>query len=332
MIDLSTKYMGIDLKNPIVSGASPLSKDVDKVKQLEDAGAAAVVMDSLYEEQINYEAAELNHFLEHGTESFAESLSYFPSSDDFYVGPEMYLERVRKLKEAVDIPVIGSLNGTDAGEWTKYAKLIEEAGADGIELNIYFIETGLHVKPGSVEKKYLDILKAVKSSVKIPVAVKLGPFFSAIAALAKDLDDAHADALVLFNRFYQPDLDIENLEVVPDLMLSTPFELRLPLRWIAIIYSHVKCSLALTRGVHSHIEVLKALMAGADIVQMTSILLKEGPSKIGAILTDLQQWMEAHEYESIDLMKGSLSQKACPDPSAFERANYMKVLKSFSLQ
>ena len=329
MVDLSTKYMGFDLKNPIVPSASPLMEDVDKVRQMEDAGASAVVMDSLFEEQIKFESAELNYFLESGTEAFPESLTYFPTMDNFYMGPEIYLERVRKLKKTVGIPVFASLNGTDAGEWIKYAKLIEEAGADGIELNIYFLETSFSVESGSVEKRYLEILKAVKSSVKIPVAVKLSPFFSAMATMAKQLSDAGADALVLFNRFYQPDFDLEKLEVVPSLVLSNPLEMRLPLRWVAILYGHIESSIAFSRGIYSHEDVIKAIMAGADVIQMTSVLLKEGIGKIKIILKNLEVWMEEYSYESISDMKGSLSQKNCPDPSAFERANYMKMLKSY---
>ena len=330
MVDLSTEYMGFKLKNPIVPSASPLMKDIGKVRQMEDAGAAAIVMDSLFEEQIKYEAAELNYFLEEGTESFAESLSYFPSSDEFFMGPEIYLDRVRKLKEAVDIPVIASLNGTEAGEWTKYAKLIEEAGADAIELNVYFMETSFTIEQGTVEKRYLEILAAVKSGVKIPVAMKIGPFFSAMVFMAKRLSDAGADALVLFNRFFQPDFDLEELEVVPSLVLSHPFELRLPLTWVAILYGHIESSLAITRGIHSHEGVLKAMMAGADIAQMTSILLKKGPGEIKNILDNLVDWMEKHEYDSINMMKGSLSQKSCPDPTAFERAHYLQILKSYT--
>ncbi|KPK93752.1 dihydroorotate dehydrogenase [bacterium SM23_31] len=328
-MDLSTKYMGFDLKNPIVPSSSPLMQDIDKVRRMEDDGAAAVVMDSLFEEQIKFEEAELYYFLEHGTESFAESLTYFPSGDDFYSGPELYLERIQKLKEAVSIPVIASMNGTDAEEWIKYAKLIEEAGADAIELNVYFLETGFNIAPGEVEKRYIEILKAVKSGVKIPVAVKLSPYFSAMASTAKELSDAGANALVLFNRFYQPDIDLANLEVVPNLVLSNSDEMCLPLRWIAIIYGNIKSSIAITSGVHTHEDIVKAIMAGADAVQMTSVLLQEGIDKIKSFLEELVRWMEEHEYESVDIMKGSLSQKACPDPAAFERANYMKTLRSY---
>ncbi|MFC1558909.1 dihydroorotate dehydrogenase-like protein [candidate division KSB1 bacterium] len=330
MADLTTTYMGLKLKNPIVPSASPLMHDVDKVRQMEDAGAAAVVMYSLFEEQIEYEAAELSHFLEEGTESFAESLTYFPAGDDFYSGPEIYLEHVRKLKQAVDIPVMASLNGMHVGEWVKYAKLIEEAGADAIELNTYFISADFTIELGAVEKSYLEILKAVKSSVNIPVAIKLSPFFSSIASILKQFSDAGADALVLFNRFIQPDLDIENLEVVTNLTLSDSSELRLPLRWVAILYGHIKSSLAITRGIHTHTDIIKSVMAGADVTQMTSVLYKEGIDRIKTLLAEVDEWLEKHEYDSISSMKGTLSQKTCPDPSTFERAFYMKTLKGYT--
>ncbi len=331
MIDFSTKYMGLNLRNPLVPSASPLTHSVDNVKKLEEAGAGAIVMDSLFEEEINLEAAELNHYLEYSTESFAESLSYYPTHEDYYVGPELYLERIKKLKSAVDIPVIASLNGKDTGTWTNYAKLIEEAGADAIELNIYLFETSFDITGTEVEKRYIDIVKSVKSNIKIPVAVKLGPFFSAFASHAKRLvDEGKADALVIFNRYYQPDFDIENLNVIPNLVLSDPLEMRLPLQWIALLYERVDASLAFTRGVHSHEDVVKAIMAGADVVQMASVLLKEGIGKLKDIFNDLKLWMEENEYESTDFMRGSLSHKFCPDPSALERANYMKILKSYS--
>ena len=329
MADMSTTYMGLELKNPLIPSSSPLMKNIDIVRKMEDEGAAAIVMDSLFEEQIKFEAAELNYFLEQGTESFAESLTYFPSGDQFYLGAEPYLDRIKKLKEAVDIPVIASLNGTKLGEWTKYSKLIEEAGADGIELNIYFLETSIDVEPREIEKRYLEVLNAVKSNIQIPVAVKLSPFFSSIAYTAKQLSEAGADALVLFNRFFQPDFDIEKLEVVPRLVLSNSFELRLPLRWVSILYSRINSSMAITSGIHTHEDAIKAIMAGADAVQMTSVLLKEGVGKIRTILQKLIRWMDEHEYESINNMKGSLSQKSCAEPSAFERANYMKTLRSY---
>jgi len=331
MIDLSTKYMGLNLKNPIVPSASPLMRDIDKVRRMEDLGAAAIVMDSLFEEQIKYEAEELNYFLEYGTESFAESLSYFPSGDDFFLGPEIYLERIRNLKNAVDIPVIASLNGIDAGDWIKHSKLIEEAGADALELNIYFLETSFSVSSRDVEERHLEIVKAVKENVNIPIAVKFSPFFSSLASFAQELSDAgKADALVLFNRFYQPDIDIENLEVVPHLVLSDSHELRLPLRWIAILYGHITASMAITSGIHTYEDILKALMAGADVVQMTSVLLKDGIDIIKSFIDNISSWMEEHEYSSVDTLKGSLSQKSCPDPAAFERANYMNTLRSYS--
>ncbi|MFC1477687.1 dihydroorotate dehydrogenase-like protein [candidate division KSB1 bacterium] len=331
MVDLSTKYMGFDLKNPIIPSSSPLSRDVDNVRKMEDLGAAAVVMDSLFEEEIKYEAEELTHFLELGTESFSESTSFFPKHETYLVGPEQYLDRIRKLKEAVDIPVIASLNGIDAGEWTRYAKMIEDAGADGLELNIYFLETSFNVSSTDVENRYVDILKAVKSNISIPVAVKLSPFFSAFASMAKRLsEEGNADALVLFNRFYQPDLDIENLVVVPDLFLSTSNEMRLPLRWIAILYGHLSASLAHTRGIHSHEDVIKAVMAGADVVQMTSVLLHNGIDSIKSLLDNVTKWMEEHDYDNLRDMKGSLSMKSSPNPSAFARANYMKILRSYS--
>ncbi|MFC1553997.1 dihydroorotate dehydrogenase-like protein [candidate division KSB1 bacterium] len=328
-MNLSTKYMGFELKNPIVPSSSPLMRKLDNIKKMEDAGASAVVLDSLFEEQIKYEAAELNYFLEHGTDSFQESTSFFPSSNEFFLGPELYLERLRKIKEAVDIPVFASLNGIDAEKWTEHAKLIEEAGADGLELNIYFLETGFNIAPGTVEKRYHEILDAVKSNVNIPVAVKLSPYFSSMASFAKEMSDSGADGLVLFNRFYQPDLDIEELKVDPHLVLSNPDEIRLPIRWIAILFGHINASMAVTSGIHDHISVLKALMAGADITQMTSVLLMDGISKITEIINDLEKWMVDHEYESVDMMKGSLSQKSCPDPAAFERANYLQTLQSF---
>jgi len=330
MTDLSTRYMGFNLKNPIVPSASPLMRDVDNVRKMEDNGASAVVMDSLFEEEIIYEVEKLNHFLDFGTESFAEATSYFPKHHAYLVGPDEYLERIAKLKSAVNIPVIASLNGIDDGDWTQHAKSMEQAGADAIELNIYFLETSANVTSNDVEKRYVNILKAVKSNVSIPVAVKLGPYFSAFASFAKNLSsNGNADALVLFNRFYQPDYDIENLEVTTDLFLSSSLEMRLPLRWIGILFGHIEASLALTTGVHTHVDAIKAVMAGADTVQMTSVLLHDGIDTIKTVLKGVDQWMTEHEYESIDQMKGSLSMKSSPDPSAFERANYMKILKSY---
>ncbi len=329
MADLSTTYMGLTLKNPIVPSASPLSADLDTVRRMEDAGAAAVVLPSLFEEQVEFEAESLAHFLEHGTYSFAEALTYFPPLHEYRRGPEEYVEQIRRCKEAVDIPIIASLNGISPGGWTGYARRFEEAGADAVELNVYFIPTNPHLTGQDVEDLYLRLLQQVKGSVQIPVAMKLSPYFSAMPHMASALDAQGADALVLFNRFYQPDLDIEKLEVTPNLQLSTPAEMRLPLRWIAILYGRLTCSLALTSGVHSAEDVIKAVMVGADVVHVCSVLLKHGVERIGELLAGVTTWMEEHEYESVAQMKGSLSHRSCPEPAAFERANYMKVLHSY---
>ncbi len=328
-MDLSTKYLGLNLKNPVVPSASPLSNNIDTVKKLEDAGAAAVVMYSLFEEQITHESNELDTFLTHGSESFSEALSYFPQPEEFNnLDAEEYLEQVARLKSAVDIPIIGSLNGVSPGGWMKYAKKIEEAGADALELNVYYIPTDPNMTSQQVEDIYLDNLKTVKNSVKIPVAIKLSPYFSAFANMASRLDKAGADGLVLFNRFYQPDIDLEALEVVPNLIFSTSHEMRLPLRWLAILHGKIKASLAATTGIHDAKDVLKMVMAGADVTMMASILLKDGVGEISKILTDLERWMEEHEYKSISQMKGSMSYKNVAEPAAYERANYMKTLQS----
>lgn len=331
MIDLSTKYMGLSLKNPIVPSASPLSKSADMVKKLEDAGASAVVVYSLFEEQITHEAGEMDHYMSYGTESYAEAVSYFPQANDFNLGPDEYLSHISKLKKAVSIPVIGSLNGVSAGGWMKYAKLIEEAGADGLELNVYYVATNPEKDSAVIEEIYLRDLLRIKKNLKIPVAMKLSPYFSSMANLAKKLDDAGADALVLFNRFYQPDFDLENLEVIPNLELSSNWEMRLPLRWIAILYGKIKASLAATSGIHTYQDVLKVMMAGADVANMCSELLNNGVGRITEVLKDLEKWMEENEYESIEQMKGSMSQKSVADPAAFERANYMKALNNYKL-
>jgi len=329
MMEMKTSYLGLSLKNPIVAGSSPLSDNIGQLKALEDRGAAAVVTHSLFEEQIRHEARELAHHLEQGTESFAEALSYFPEPEEFHVGPEEYLENISRAKEALDIPVIGSLNGVSVGGWIEYAKKIEQAGADALELNVYYLATDPEQTSQAVEQIYLDILTEVKKNVGIPVAMKLGPFFSSMAHMASRLDQAGADGLVLFNRFYQPDLDLDELAVVPNLVLSDSGELRLPLRWVAILYGRVKASLALTSGVHTGLDAVKAVMAGADVAMMTSAILKHGAKHIARVLEEMTSWMEEKEYESISQMKGSLSQKSCPNPAAFERANYMKVLQSY---
>ncbi len=328
-MDLTTTYMGMKLKNPLVPSASPLSRSVDGLKELEDAGASAVVLYSIFEEQFSHEARELAHFLSHGTESFAEALTYFPEPDEFNLGPEEYLELIAKAKKSVGIPIIGSLNGYSTGGWISHAKKMQEAGADALELNVYYIPTDSTRSAEEIETMYIDILKAVKKSVKIPVAMKMSPYFSSFANMAKRLDEAGADALVLFNRFYQPDIDLDKLEVVPNVTLSTSNSIRLPLRWIAILYGHVKADLAATSGVHSADDVLKMLMGGACITQMCSSLLRNGPRHITTILNNLKQWMDEREYDSVTQMRGSMSQKSVAEPAAFERANYMKAINRY---
>jgi dihydroorotate dehydrogenase (fumarate) len=328
-MDLRTTYMGMELKNPLVHSASPLSQDIDKIRKLEDAGASAVVMYSLFEEQIMLESQQLDHFEQLGSESHGEALSYFPKMSEYKTGPEEYLERVRQAKDAVDIPVIGSLNGVTTGGWIKYAKRIEEAGADGLELNIYYIPTAPERSGAEIEQMYVEVVSGVKKSVAIPVAVKLSPFLSAPVNFAHRLAEAGADALVLFNRFYQPDLDIDKLEVVPHLALSESNELRLPLCWVAILYGRVQADLAITTGIHTHLDVLKGLMAGAKITMLTSEVLMHGIKRITGILEKVTAWLEEREYESVNQMLGSMSQKHVAEPDAFERANYMKVLHSW---
>ncbi len=329
-MDLTTTYMGLKLKNPVVPSASPLSKELDTIKKLEDAGAAAIVMYSLFEEQISFEAEELTHFLSYGSESFAEALSYFPKAQEFHLGPEEYLEHIYKAKQATQIPIIGSLNGVSTGGWIDYAKKIEQAGADGLELNIYFLATDPEQDGATVEQLYLDVLKEVKKSVRIPVAVKLSPYFSSLAHMVKRLDEAGADALVLFNRFYQPDLDLEALEVKPGVVLSSSKDLRVPLRWIAILYGKIKASLAGSTGVHNSEDVIKLIMAGADVAQVCAALLINGPQYLEKMISGVVEWMEAHEYQEIAKMKGSMSQKNIAEPKAYERANYIKALNEFN--
>lgn len=328
-MDLTTTYMGLKLKNPIVPSASPLSETVDSVKSLEDAGAGAVVVYSLFEEQITHEAKALDFYLTQTENSYAEALSYFPKPEEFKLGPDEYLNHIRKLKSAVDIPVIGSLNGVSVGGWMKFAKEIEEAGADALELNVYYIPTDANLPGSQVEQIYVNNLKAVKENIKIPVAVKLSPYFSSLANVAKKLDEAGADALVMFNRFYQPDFDLDNLEVVPNLSLSSPWELRLPLRWISILHGRIKASMAATSGVHDYEDVIKVMMAGGDVAMVCSELLRHGTGRISQMLEGMTRWMQEKEYASVEQMKGSMSQKNVAEPAAFERANYMKTLNSY---
>lgn len=328
-MDLTTSYLGMALDNPLVPSASPLSRNVDNIRRLEDAGAAAIVMHSLFEEQITLESQQLDHYLEYFTDAFAEALTWYPRKEEYSVGPEEYLEHVRKAKEAVDIPIIGSLNGISTGGWLSYAREIEEAGADALELNTYYIPTDVTVPGSAVEELTLDVLQTVREGITLPVAVKLSPYFSATANLAHRLAQAGADGLVLFNRFYQPDLDLEQLEVVPHLVLSQSEELRLPLRWIAILYGRVDVDLALTTGVHTAEDALKAVMSGANVAMMASELLLNGPGRIRDMLAEMSQWMEVREYDSVQQMRGSMSQQNVADPAAFERANYMKTLQSW---
>lgn len=332
MLDLSTTYMGLTLKNPLVVSPSPMCEQIGNILRMEDAGASAVVLHSLFEEQITLESQELDQYLSAGTESFAESLSYFPDMTRYNLGPEGYLEHIRKAKQAVNIPVIASLNGVSTGGWIKYAKEMEQAGADALELNIFYLATDPAMSSEQVEEMYTGLVSHVKASVRIPVAVKLAPYFSAMANMAKRLDEAGADALVLFNRFYQPDFDLDNLEVIPNLNLSTTHELRLRLHWVATLYGHVKADMAITGGIHTALDVLKAMMAGARVAMMTSALLEHGIDHLETVLSDLKAWMEEHEYESIQQMQGSMSRKAVADPSAFGRANYMKVLSSYAVR
>jgi dihydroorotate dehydrogenase (fumarate) len=329
MPDLKTTYLGLHLKNPLVASASPLSKKVANARRLEDAGAAAIVLYSLFEEQITHESHELDHYLERGTHSYAESLSYFPDLDTYNMGPEPYLEHLFKVKQAVDIPVIGSLNGISTGGWVSYAQRIEQAGADALELNIYYLPTDPDLSSAELEDEYVRLVREVRATVKIPIALKLSPFFTALPHVAKRFVQAGANGLVLFNRFYQPDFDLEALEVVPNVELSTSYEVRLPLRWIALLYGRIEADFALTSGVHTAQDVLKAMMAGANVTMMTSALLQHGMGRLMHILIDMQEWMVEHEYESIQEMKGSMSQRAVADPAAFERANYMKALSSY---
>ena len=328
-MDLTTRYMGLDLKNPLVASASPLNADLGNLKRLEDVGTAAVVLPSLFEEQIEAEAARYDHLTGVNAESSPEAQSYFPAPADYKVGPRQYLDLIRRASGSLDIPVIASLNGTTDHGWISYAKSIEEAGAAGLELNIYFIPADLSLTGHDVEQRYLDILKSVRAMVSIPVAVKLSPYFSAVGSMALALERAGADALVLFNRFYEPDLDIARLQVLTDLNLSQPNEIRLPLLWLAVLSGRVKVSLAATTGVTSADEVVKYLLAGADVVMTTSALLRHGVDYVAVLLAGLTSWLRAREFASVNHMRGIMSQQRVQDPQAFERANYIKILQGY---
>jgi dihydroorotate dehydrogenase (fumarate) len=332
MIDLSTRYLGLSLASPLVASASPLSESLDNIRAMEDAGAAAVVLHSLFEEQIDVESEHLDRYLSHGAESHPEALDYFPDLAGYNLGPDGYLEHLRRAKEAVKIPIIGSLNGVSTGGWIEFAKKMQQAGADALELNIFYVPTDPALSGVQVERMYVDLVRNVKASVSIPVAVKLGHTFSALANLARHLDVVGADGLVLFNRFYLPDFDLESLEVTPRLTLSSPYELLLRLHWVAILYGHVKADLAVTGGVHGSAQVLKSMMAGARVAMMTSTILQNGIGHFARVRADLLDWMEAHEYASIAQMQGSMSYRSVAEPAAFERANYMKVLSSYALR
>jgi len=329
MIDLTTTYLGLQLKNPIVPSSSPLTQKVDHIKRLEDAGAAAVVLHSLFEEQIMKESNLLDHYLNYGTEGYWEALSFFPEQKSYLIGADAYVEHIRKVKAAVKIPVIASLNGVSTGGWLKYAQKIEQAGADALELNMYYLAADPNQTGVDVEAMYLELVRVLRASISIPIAVKLGAEFTAFANFVKQLDAVGVDGIVLFNRFYQPDFDLEKLEVEPSLDLSQAYELRARLRWAALLYGRVQADLAITGGVHTAPDVLKCMMAGARVAMMASVLLERGPAHISAVLNDLTAWMDKHEYESIKQMQGSMSQKSVAYPAAFERANYVKVLQSF---
>lgn len=329
MVDLSTTYLGMKLKNPLVASASPLSQKLDTAIELERVGVSAVVMYSLFEEQIIQESLKLDDDLSRGAHAFAEAMQYLPDYGMYSVGPDRYLKQVRKIKDAVGIPVIGSLNGVSTGGWIEYAQKIEQAGADALELNLYELATDPNLTSQELESQHIQLVSDIRYGIKIPLAVKLSPFYTALPNFARRLADAGADGLVLFNRFYQPDLDLEELTVVPNLVLSNSHELRLPLRWIAILHGRIHSDFALTSGVHTAVDVLKAVMAGANVTMMASELLMNGVGRASEILADIESWMVEYEYESIAQMKGSMSQQSVEDPGAFERANYMKVLSSY---
>lgn len=324
-MNLTTTYLGLKLKSPLVPAASPLSEDIDNLKRMEDAGASAIVMHSLFEEQIRQETRTMHH-LAGGTQNDAEALSYFPEAGEFQYAPSRYLLNIAKAKQALGIPVIASLNGTTFGGWTSFARAIEKAGADALELNIYSIPTDREVTAEEIETGYLTIIASVKAQLKIPVAVKLSPFFTNLSHFVRRLDDQGVDGLVLFNRFYQPDIDLDAREVKPTINLSAPGEMRLPLRWIAMLHGRIRASLAATSGIHRGTDALKMLMAGADVTMLCSVLLRHGIGQIGVIEREMREWMEAHGCESVEHIKGSLSQKNCADPSAYERAQYMRAI------
>jgi dihydroorotate dehydrogenase (fumarate) len=332
MSDLSTTYLGLKLKSPLLASASPLCESVDNIRRLEDHHLSAVVLPSLFEEQLELESLSVDSDLARGAESFPESANFFPDLQTYNLGPDGYLELIRHAKESVRIPIIASLNGVSRGGWLQYAQLMEEAGADAIELNIYALATDPAVSGSEIEQSYIDLVRQLKHTIRIPVAVKLSPFFSAPANMGVRLDEARADGIVLFNRFYQPEFDIEHLEISPSLMLSRPEELLLRLHWTAILRGHVRADLGITGGVHSSRDLIKCILAGAKVAFMTSALLRNGVHHAAHVLTELDRWLEEHEYTSVEQMCGSMSYASVPDPTAFERGNYMKVLSSYTLR
>jgi dihydroorotate dehydrogenase (fumarate) len=322
----------MDLDSPLVPSPSPLCESLDNLRRMEDCGAGAVVLSSLFEEQIEQEARTMHHYLLHGTESYAESLSFFPEPVPIRFGPDEYLEHVRRAREAINIPVIASLNGCSVGGWIDHARLIEEAGASALELNLYYIAADPKISSPEVEERHIEVVREVRAGVRLPLAVKIGPFFSALGNMAQRLVAAGADGLVLFNRFYQPDIDLETLEVRPNVLLSTPQALRLPLRWIALLSGRFDCSLAATGGIHGYDDALKMLMAGADVTMLCSALLRHGIAHLAEVRAGMLRWMEEREYPSVDLLKGSMSQRSSPNPSAFERMSYMKALTGYHIR
>jgi dihydroorotate dehydrogenase (fumarate) len=329
-VDLTTRYLGIKLRSPVAVSSCPITGDLDGLRRLEAAGAAAAVLPSLFEEQIEHEEKEVRRLYEHHSDSHAESLSFFPELRDYNTGSESYLRQLESAKKAVSIPILGSLNGSSSGGWIRYARLMQEAGADALELNVYFLPTDPGVAAADIEKRYLDLVSAVRGSIKIPLAVKIGPNFTCLPHFAQSLVQAGADGLVLFNRWLEPDIDLETLQANPSLVLSMRHELRVPLRWIAILRDQVSISLAATGGVHFAEDVVKALLVGADVAMVASALMRYGPGCVQKLLDELTNWLTQRQYESVSQLKGAVSRSKSPDPGAYERANYMKALVSFA--
>lgn len=329
-IDLSTEYLGLELANPLVASAGPLTGSVESLVRLERAGLAAVVLPSLFEEQIEHEELEINRLYEYQTESFAESLTHFPDLEDYNTGPQEYLDLVAEAKRTLKIPVIASLNGHTDGGWVRYAQFMQDAGADALELNVYFVPTDVNLIAADVEQRYIDLVARVKQSIRIPLAVKIGSQFTSIPNFGRRLSEVGADGLVLFNRYLEPDIDLETLQMIPDLVLSQRHEVRLPLRWIAILRDQLGCSLAASSGIHSADDLARVLLVGADVGMMTTKLLRNGPGYAAVALEGLQTWLVENEYESVSQMRGSMSMRNCSDPSALERSNYMKALVSYA--